>query len=156
MISQGIRREIIQTLVPIILSQMSKGEPIKLSTTLFLFCAQSFISSRNWLSYLIHGDGRVQESNLNFGSHPFLGKRVFTSWERAHKCVISIMHSCSPPPHAFLALLHFSYSRLAVSSCSPWLGSRFGNAQWLGYLPHNQLLFPHFSMHRKSIFVVVV
>ena len=33
MISHGIGREIIQTLEPIVLSQMSMGEPIKLTTT---------------------------------------------------------------------------------------------------------------------------
>ena len=49
MISQGIWREIIQTIEPIVWSQMSMGEPIKLSTTFFVFCTQSFISSRNWL-----------------------------------------------------------------------------------------------------------
>ena len=37
MISQGIGRENIQTIEPIALSQMSIGEPIKLSTTLFVF-----------------------------------------------------------------------------------------------------------------------
>ena len=41
MISQGIGRENIQTLEPIVLSQMSKGKPIKLSTTHLVFCAQS-------------------------------------------------------------------------------------------------------------------
>ena len=49
MISQGIGREIIQTLDPTMFIQISKGEPIKLSTTHFVFCAQSFISSRNLL-----------------------------------------------------------------------------------------------------------
>ena len=49
MISQGIGRENIQTLEPIVLSQMLKGNPIKLSTTHFVFCALSFISSRKWL-----------------------------------------------------------------------------------------------------------
>ena len=42
-------RGVIQPIDPIVLSQMSKGEPIKLSTFHFVFCAQSFIYSRNWL-----------------------------------------------------------------------------------------------------------
>ena len=37
LISQGKGREIIQTIEPIVLSQMSMGEPIKLSTTYFSF-----------------------------------------------------------------------------------------------------------------------
>ena len=48
-ISQGIGRENIQTLDPIGLSQIPMGEPINLSTTFFVLCAQSFISSINWL-----------------------------------------------------------------------------------------------------------
>ena len=43
----------IQTFGPMGKSQMSKGEPIKLSITHFVFCAQSFNSARNWLGYLI-------------------------------------------------------------------------------------------------------
>ena len=39
MISRGIGREIIQTLKPIVLKKMSMGEPIKLSTTHFIFSA---------------------------------------------------------------------------------------------------------------------
>ena len=39
--------EIIQALELIMLIQVSKGEPVKLLTTLFVFCAQSFISSRS-------------------------------------------------------------------------------------------------------------
>ena len=41
MISQGIGTENIQTLEPMGESQMSKGKPIRLSTTHFVFCAQS-------------------------------------------------------------------------------------------------------------------
>ena len=47
--SQGIGRKIIQTLNPIMLSQMSMREPIKLSTTYFVLYIQSFNSSRSWL-----------------------------------------------------------------------------------------------------------
>ena len=46
MISQGIGRENIQTFEPMGKIQISKGKPIKLSTTHFVFCAQS---SRSWL-----------------------------------------------------------------------------------------------------------
>ena len=50
MISQGIGKEIIQTVEPIVLSQMSMREPMKLLTNLFVLCSQSFISSINWLT----------------------------------------------------------------------------------------------------------
>ena len=36
-ISQGMGRDNIQTIDPIVLSQISMGEPIKLSTTIFVF-----------------------------------------------------------------------------------------------------------------------
>ena len=45
MISQGIGREIIQTIEPIVLIQMSMGEPIIISTTHFVLFTQSFIYS---------------------------------------------------------------------------------------------------------------
>ena len=48
MISQGIGRKSIQTLEPIVLIQILIGEPIKISTTHFFLCTQSFISSRSW------------------------------------------------------------------------------------------------------------
>ena len=43
MISQAIGREIIQTFEPIVLNQMSMGEPIKLSTTHFVLCTNHLI-----------------------------------------------------------------------------------------------------------------
>ena len=46
MISQGIGRENIQTFEPMGKFQMSKGEPINISTTNFFFFSQS---SRSWL-----------------------------------------------------------------------------------------------------------
>ena len=77
MISQGIGGGDIQTFETMGKSQMSKGEPIKLSITHFVFCAQSF---RNWLRKLMHGMGRVCESNSNLGSHPFLENMFLNSW----------------------------------------------------------------------------
>ena len=64
----------IQTLEPILLRQMSKGKPIRLSTTHFVFCAQSF---RNWLGKLMHGDGKSMGVEFEFGKPPIFGKRVF-------------------------------------------------------------------------------
>ena len=45
MISQGMGGRNIQTLEPMGKSQMSKGKPIKMSTTHFVFLCQSFISA---------------------------------------------------------------------------------------------------------------
>ena len=54
--------------------QMSKGEPIKLSTNHFVFCSQSF---RNWLGKLMHEDGKSMGGKFEFGKPPIFGKRVF-------------------------------------------------------------------------------
>ena len=60
MISEGIGREIIQTIEPIGLSQMSMGEPIKLSTTFFclihpiIYFSHKLVEAVNAL-----GNGRV-------------------------------------------------------------------------------------------------
>ena len=48
---------------------MSKGKPIKLSSTPFVFYAQS--SKVGERSYFL-GMGKVWRSNSNLGSHPFL------------------------------------------------------------------------------------
>ena len=74
MISQGIERENIQTLEKMGKTQMSNGEPIKMSTTHFFFCAQS---SRNWLGKLMHGDGKSMGVKFEFRKPPIFGKHVF-------------------------------------------------------------------------------
>ena len=73
MILQGIGGGI-QTLEPMGKSQMSKREPIKLSTTHFVFCAQTF---RNWLGKLMHRDGKSMGVKFEFGKPPIFGKHVF-------------------------------------------------------------------------------
>ena len=77
MLSQGIGREIIQTLGPIVLSQMSMREPIKLSTTHFVLCTQSFNSSRSWLRKLMHWEWRGMEVNFVLGQAINFGKSCF-------------------------------------------------------------------------------
>ena len=77
MISQGIGRENIQTIERIVLSQVSIGQPIKLTTTHFVFCAQSFISSRSWLGQLMPWEWKsMAVKNSYWGSHQVL-KNVF-------------------------------------------------------------------------------
>ena len=73
MISQGIGRENIQTLEPIVLSQISKGKPIKISTTHFVSCAQSFIYSRDCLRKLMTWDGKSMAVKFALGKPPILG-----------------------------------------------------------------------------------
>ena len=63
MISQGIGREIIQTLEPIVLSQMSMGEPIILSTTLFFLMHPIIYFFQN-LDEVVNALGREE-----YGSH---------------------------------------------------------------------------------------
>ena len=67
----------IQTLEPMEKSHMSKGKPIKMSTTHFVFLCQSLISARNWLRKLMHGDGKSMGVKFEFGKPPILGKHVF-------------------------------------------------------------------------------
>ena len=80
MISQGIGRENIQTLDPIGLSQMSMGEPIKLSTTFFVLCVQSFISSRSWSRQLMPWEGRGMGVKIRIGEAIGFGKFNFDLW----------------------------------------------------------------------------
>ena len=77
MISQGIGREIIQTIEPIVLSQVSMREPIKLSTTFFVFCTQSFISSRSWLRYLIPWEWKGMAVKIRIGEAIHFWKSYF-------------------------------------------------------------------------------
>ena len=58
-------------------SKMSKGGTIKLSTTHFVFCAQS---SRSWLRKLFPWDGKGTEVKFELGRPPILEKRVFDLW----------------------------------------------------------------------------
>ena len=54
--------------------QMSMREPIKLSTTLCVFYAQSFKVGEG--SYCL-GDGKGMEVKFEFGKSPIFGKHVF-------------------------------------------------------------------------------
>ena len=90
MISQGIGREIIQTLEPIVLSQMSMGEPIKLSTNFFFFCAQSFISSRSWLTQLMPWDWKGMVVKFVLGKAIIFGnKHIFSYGASYHPEIVS-------------------------------------------------------------------
>ena len=59
---------------------MSKGEPIKLSTTFLVLFTQSFITTINWLSWLLHGMGKVWRSKFEFEKLSVFGKRDFDLW----------------------------------------------------------------------------
>ena len=75
MVSQGIGRgELFKPLILWEKGQMSKGKPIQLSTTLFVFYAQS--SKIGEGSYFL-GMGNAWGSNLNMGSYPFFVKHFF-------------------------------------------------------------------------------
>ena len=89
MISQGMGSENIQTLEPIGLRQMSMGEPIKMSTTLFVFCAQSFISSRSWLGLLMPWEWKSMAVKIRIGEAISFGETKFllVGKENTHKCL---------------------------------------------------------------------
>ena len=63
-------------------SQMPMGEPIKQSSTFLVSLTKSFNSAKNWLKYLLHGDGKSMWSNFEFGENPFLGKINFDFWSK--------------------------------------------------------------------------
>ena len=110
---------------------MSKGKPIKLSTTLFVFYAQS--SRVGEKSYFL-GMGKVWRSNSNLGNHPFLEKVFLASW--ASKCLEmpsqAIRHPCVFLPHAARVSWGILPHVFVFIFIFPWLGIRFGSAQWLG------------------------
>ena len=63
----------IQTLEPIVLRQMSKEKPIKLSTTHFVLCAKSsksreLVNAWGWVEY---------GSEIRIGKLPIFGKMCF-------------------------------------------------------------------------------
>ena len=147
----------IQTLEPLGKIQMSKGEPIKLSTTFLVLFTQSFITARNWLGWLLHGIGKVWQPKFELEKPSVFGKHILTPWaskdtktEAIIPCfhvfdiiltiflhVSSLKNSELPMcetihifglPHDFGAPgIHHSRSLLCSSFCS-WLGSVFVNA----------------------------
>ena len=78
--------------------QMSKGEPIKPSTTHFVFFPNHLIMPEiGWSSYCMR-KGRVWAGNSNLGKTHFLGKNIFEFW-----CNLTLkmhshlaIHPCSP------------------------------------------------------------
>ena len=77
-------------------SQMSKGEPIKLSTTFLVLFTQSFITTRNWLSWLLHGMDKVWQPKFELEKPSVFGKRVLTPWASKNQKISShsLMHPC--------------------------------------------------------------
>ena len=57
----------IQTLGPMGKIQMSKENLSKLSTTFLVLFTQSFITARSWLSWLLHGMGKVWQPKIRIG-----------------------------------------------------------------------------------------
>ena len=55
---------------------MSKGKPIKWSTILFVFCAQSL----EVVGEVISLDGKGMEVKFELGKSPIFGKCVFDLW----------------------------------------------------------------------------
>ena len=76
--------------------QMSKGEPIQLSTTFLVLFTQSFITASNWLSLLLHGMGKVWKSKFEFEKLSVFGKHVLTLWASKNQKISShsLMHPC--------------------------------------------------------------
>ena len=74
--------------------QMSKEEPIKLSTTFLVLLTQSFITARNWLSWLLHGMGKVWQSKFEWEKPLVFGKHDFDLWGKLFpkNAAHSLMH----------------------------------------------------------------
>ena len=105
---------------------MSKGEPIKLSTTFLVLFTQSFITTRSWLSWLLHGMGKVWQSKFEWEKPSIFGKCVLTPWASKNQKTYAIL----PCFHVFMFsspfFLHVSSLRhleLVVSVFIPrfWL-----------------------------------
>ena len=130
MISQGIGRENIQTLDPMGKSQMSKGKPINLSTTHFVFFPNHlFLLEIGWGSYFL-GMGKVWRSKFELGRPPILEKCVLDYWESKspkidfspiiHPCVFSLTQleiAGAFSSHFFSIFLHFYMPRNSFWSC---------------------------------------
>ena len=95
---------------------MPKKEPITLSTTHFVFCAQSF---RNWLRKLMHRDEKSMAIKFKFGKPPIFGKMCFwpmgkvnsQKWDPTHYSFMSFISSrswglLSSLLHVFCNYLH--------------------------------------------------
>ena len=142
MISQRIGREIIQTLEPIGQIQMSKGKTHKAVN--YPFCL--FVPIINFYKKLVEevislGWERYGGQNLNCEDHPFQ-KNIFwlIGQIRAQKFI---------PHPLFTHVFHFS---------SPTLHSRCAlSRSWsfLCFSPSHVQLFSSFSIHKKSIFVLM-
>ena len=108
-----------------------------MSTTFLLLFTQSFITARNWLSWLLHGMDKVCQSKFEFENLSFFGKHDFDLWVKLLPKNVAhfLMHSHGCVPHVFGAPGH-SHSRFLqfLMLFSPWLGSCFANSQWLGSL----------------------
>ena len=101
MISQGIAREIIQTLEPIVLSKCHERTH-KLSTTHFFLCTQSFNSFRSWLGKLMHWEWRGMVINFILRQAISMENHVFSCVARKQPEIgaHSIPHPCVSLPHA--------------------------------------------------------
>ena len=106
---------------------MSKGEPIKMSTTHFVFLCQSFISIVNWLRKLFPWDGKGMEVKFEFEKPSIFEKCVFTSWASKNPQMSAqpIMHACPPLPHVIGSSCAFSFTFQQFSSCFPMDGKLF-------------------------------
>ena len=124
-------------------AKCQKGKPIKLSTTLFVFYAQS--SKIGEGSYCL-GMGKVWRSNSNLGSYPFLENVSLASW--ASKCWEMPSQAIIHPCVCFLTQLEiareFSLMFLLFPSFFPLMGIQFGQCSVAGILyGHFCCGFPH-------------
>ena len=99
----------VQTLGPMGKSQMSKGEPIKLPTTFLVLLTQLVITAKNWLSWLLHGMGKVWQPKFELKNPSVFGKHIQTPWESKNPKTYdhSLMHPFFCLPHVFGAHGHY-------------------------------------------------
>ena len=80
-------------------SKCQRENPSKLSTTFLVLFTQSFITARNWLSWLLHGMGKVWQCKFEFEKPSIFGKRCKNQKMSAHSNMLSRFH-------VFLTIFH--------------------------------------------------
>ena len=79
-------------------AKCQRENPSKLSTTFLVLFNQSFITAINWLSWLLHGMGKLWQPKFELGRAPIFEKRVLTPWASknpktsAHSNMLSHFH----------------------------------------------------------------
>ena len=122
-------------------SKCQRENPSKLSTTFLVLFTQSFITSRNWLTWLLHLIENVWNLKFELEKPSIFGKHILTPWETKNPktSTHSNMLSCF---HVFLIIFHHVGLLEEAGTSYVCIHSRF----WL---------FTSFSSGWEIIFVII-